>query len=234
MEQNRIPKGIRTAGQFAATSHPESSLSLTPPDQEVTPTKPWRPYELTENGDSTFTYNEAGAGTALEHKQPVTHTDIRRALRCPRGQGRVVDLNYVASRRDSVRDNIYEVVGPQSGAPLVIRIQDGFHVLQVTSGNVHVEVLDNFGGRTIVEDGVTAGVVVDGTNRYTVETRGSAQARVALSTESKVDVRATGTGAMYVTGGGPGCEILAKDGAVVHQDGNELDHLQVLRPNIWW
>lgn len=230
----RHPKGIPVGGQFAATAHSEPSLSLAATDPEVSPTKPWRPYELTDNTNGTFTYNEAGDERPLEHKQPVTRTEIRRALRCPRSQGRVVDLNHVTSRRDSAHDDIYEVAGPESGAPLVIRVQEGFHRLHVQSGNVHVEVLDNLGGSTVVEDGATASVVVDGDNRYTVETRGSANARVALSTESKVDVRAAGKGAMYVTGGGPGCEISAKDGAIVHQDGNELDRLPVLRPNIWW
>jgi hypothetical protein len=49
-------------------------------DPEVSPTKPWRPYELTDNGDGTCTYNEAGAQTVLEHKEPVTrHRDPTRA-----------------------------------------------------------------------------------------------------------------------------------------------------------
>jgi len=233
----RQPKGVPVGGQFAATAHAEPSLSLTAPDPEVTPAKPWRPYELTENGDGTFTCNEDGAETVLEHKEPVSRTDIRRALRCPRSQGRVVDLGYVSGRRNSPTDDVYEVAGPESGAPLVIRVQDGFHALHVKSGNVHVEVLGGFkslAGRTVIEDGARAGVVVDGDNKYTVETRGSAGARVALSTESNVDVRVTGKGAVYVTGGGRRCEINAKDGAIVHQDGPEENHLPVLRPKNWW
>jgi hypothetical protein len=232
----RQPKGVPVGGQFAATTHAEPSLSLAP-DPKVTPTKPWRPYELTGNGDGTFSYDEAGARTTLEHKEPVTRTEIRRALRCPRSQGRVVDLGQVPGRRNSPRDDIYEVAGPESGAPLVIRVQDGFHALHVKSGNVHVEVLGGFRsvpGRTVIEDGARAGVVVDGDNTYTVETRGSADARVALSKESNVDVRVTGKGAVYVTGGGRDCEINAKDGAVVHQDGPEEDRLPVNRPAIWW
>ncbi|MBG0738829.1 hypothetical protein IV500_05265 [Paeniglutamicibacter antarcticus] len=237
--ESRQPKGIPAGGQFAATTHTEPSLSLAAarPDPEVTPTKPGRPYELTDNGDGTFNYSDVGAETTLEHKEPVTRTDIRRALRCPRGQGRVVDLGRVPGRRNSPRDDIYEVVGPESGAPLVIRIQDGFHAIHVTSGNVQVEVLGGFmstAGRTVVEDGARAGVVVDDDHRYTIETRGSGSARVALSTQSNVDVRATGTGQMYVTGGGRRCEILAKDGVVVHQDGPEEDRLPVQRPAIWW
>jgi hypothetical protein len=233
----RQPKGIPVGGQFAATAHAEPSLSLTAADPEVTPTKPWRPYELTGNSDGTFTYDEAGDRTTLEHKEPVTRTEIRRALRCPRSQGRVVDLGQVPGRRSSPRDDIYEVAGPESGAPLVIRVQDGFHALHVKSGNVHVEVLGGFRsvpGRTVIDDGARAGVVVDGDNKYTVETRGSANARVALSKESNVDVRVTGKGAVYVTGGGRDCEINAKDGAIVHQDGPEMDRLPVHRPAIWW
>jgi hypothetical protein len=232
----RQPKGVPVGGQFAATAHAEPSLSLTP-DPEVSPTKPWRPYELSENSDGTFTYDEAGARTVLEHKEPVTRTEIRRALRCPRSQGRVVDLGQVPGRRSSPRDDIYEVAGPESGAPLVIRVQDGFHALHIKSGNVHVEVLGGFRsvpGRTVIEDGAAAGVVVDGDNKYTVETRGSARARVALSTDSNVDVRVTGKGFVYVTGGGRDCEINAKDGAPVFQDGPEENQLPVNRPNIWW
>jgi hypothetical protein len=205
--------------------------------QQVSPTKPWRPYELTDNGDGSFTYDDEGALAALEHKEPVTRTEIRRALRCPRSQGRVVDLIQAPGRRNSPRDDIYEVAGPESGAPLVIRVQDGFHALHIKSGNVQVEVLGGFRsvpGRTVIEDGASAGVVVDGDNKYTVETRGSARARVALSTDSNVDVRVTGKGFVYVTGGGRDCEINAKDGATVHQDGPEEDRLSVNRPNIWW
>ncbi|MET4143784.1 hypothetical protein [Arthrobacter sp. UYCo732] len=233
----RQPKGIPVGGQFAATAHAEPSLSLGTTDPEVSPTKPWRPYELTDNRDGTFTYAEDGAERILEHKEPVTRTDIRRALRCPRSQGRVVDLGQVPGRRNSPRDDIYEVAGPESGAPLIIRVQDGFHALHVKSGNVQVEVLGGFRsipGRTVIEDGARAGVVVDGDNKYTVETRGSANARVALSTTSNVDVRVTGKGAVYVTGGGRDCEINAKDGATVHQDGPEEDRLPVQRPAIWW
>jgi len=233
----RQPKGVPVGGQFAATAHAEPTLSLDATEPEVSPTKPWRPYELTENDDRTFTYDEAGTRTVLEHKEPVTRTEIRRALRCPRSQGRVVDLGRVPGRRDSIRDDMYEVAGPESGAPLVIRVQDGFHALHVKSGNVHVEVLGGFqslAGRTVIEDGARAGVVVDGDHKYTVETRGSANARVALSTESNVDVRVTGKGAVYVTGGGRRCEINAKDGAVVLQDGPDEDRLPVNRPTIWW
>jgi hypothetical protein len=232
----RQPKGIPVGGQFAATIHTEPSLSLAPVEPAATATRPLRPYELAENGNGTFTYNETGDRMTLEHREPVTRTDIRRALRCPRSQGRVVDLDRVSGRRSSPTDDIYEVVGPESGAPLVIRVQDGYHSLHVKSGNVHVEVLGGFRdvpGRTVIEDGARAGVVVDGDNRYTVETRGSADARVALSKESNVDVRATGTGDVHVAGGGPGCEISAKNGAVVHQDAEE-DCLPVQRPNIWW
>lgn len=233
----RQPKGVPVGGQFAATTHTEPSLSLTAPAPEVSPTKPWRPYELTDNGDGSFTYDEAGALVGLEHKEPVTRTEIRRALRCPRSQGRIVDLIQAPGRRNSTRDDIYEVAGPESGAPLVIRVQDGFHALHVKSGNVHVEVLGGFRsvpGRTVIEDGARAGVVVDGDNKYTVETRGSGSARVALSTESNVEVRATGVGRLYVTGGGRDCEILAKGDATVLQDGPEEDQLPVNRPNIWW
>ncbi|GAA4032653.1 hypothetical protein GCM10023063_14950 [Arthrobacter methylotrophus] len=233
----RQPRGVPAGGQFATTAHAEPSLSLAPVAPEVTPTRPCRAYELTENSDGTFTYDEAGGRIVLEHKEPVTRTEIRRALRCPRSQGRVVDLGRVPGRRNSPRDDIYEVAGPESGAPLVIRVQDGFHALHVTSGNVHIEVLGGFkgiSGRTVIEDGARAGVVVDGDNRYTVETRSSANARVALSKESNVDVRVTGTGAVHVIGGGRDCEINAKDGAVVHQDGPEEDWLPVTRPAIWW
>lgn len=232
----RQPKGVPVGGQFAATTHAEPSLSLGQ-GPDVTPTKPRRLYELAENGDGTFTYNEDGARTTLEHKEPVTRTEIRRALRCPRSQGRVVDLGRVTGRRSAPTDDLYEVVGPESGAPLVIRVQDGFHSLHIKSGNVQVEVQGGFRsvpGRTVIEDGARAGVVVDGTNKYTVETRGTGSARVALSKESNVEVRATGIGRLYVTGGGRDCEILAKDGAWVHQDGPEEDQLPVHRPAIWW
>ncbi len=233
----RQPKGIPVGGQFAATTHAEPSLSLTSAAPAADPTKPARPYELTDNGDGTFTFDEAGVAASLEHREPVTRTEIRRALRCPRGRGRVVDLIAVHGRRNSPRDDIYEVVGPESGAPLVVRINDGFHALHVMSGNVQVEVKGGFmsiAGRTVVEDGARAGVVVDGDNKYTVETRGTGAARVALSKDSNVDVRATGTGQMYVTGGGRDCEILAKGDATVHQDGPEEDRLPVQRPAIWW
>lgn len=221
-------------GQFAATAHSEPFLNLPVGTPVVTPN---RPYELTDNGDGTFTYNEAGAKITLEHKEPVTRTEIRRALRCPRSHGRVVDLGRVPGRRTSARDDLYEVVGPESGAPLVIRVQDGFHSLHVKSGNVHVEVLGGFRavpGRTVVEDGGRAGIVVDGDNKYTVETRGTGSAQVALSTTSNVEVRATGIGRLRVTGGGRDCEILAKGDATVLQDGPEEDWLPVQRPAIWW
>lgn len=230
----RQPKGIPVGGQFAASAHAEPSLTL---DQEATPTSPWRPYELSENGDGSFTYVQDGTETTLEHREPVTRTEIRRALRCPRSHGRVVDLIAVPGRRSSPRDDIYEVVGPETGAPLVVRIQDGFHALHVISGNVQVEVKGGFmsiAGRTVVEDGGRAGVVVDGDNKYLVETRGSGSARVALSTRSNVEVRATGVGRMHVIGGGRDCEILAKGDATVLQDGPEEGHLPVHRPAIWW
>lgn len=233
--------GTPDGGQFTATAHsdlvPALEATAMATEQVVSPTKPWRPYALTNNGDGTFTYDEDGAETVLEHKEPVTRTEIRRALRCPRSQGRVVDLGQVPGRRSSPRDDIYEVAGPESGAPLVIRVQDGFHALHIKSGNVHVEVQGGFRsvpGRTVIEDGASAGVVVDGDNKYTVETRGSARARVALSTDSNVDVRVTGKGLVYVTGGGRDCEINAKDGAPVMQDDPEEGRLPVNRPTTWW
>lgn len=229
----RQPKGVPVGGQFAAAAHAEPSLHLTP-DPEAAPTQPARPYELTDNGDGTFTYNAAGAATVLKHRQPVTRTEIPRAVRCTRSRGRIVDLSRVPGRRNSPWDDVYEVAGPDSGAPLVIRIQEGFHRLHVESGNVHIEVLKSFGGGTVVEKGASANVVVDGTSEYSIETRGTATAQVALSLEAKVEIRAAGKGTMHVTGGGPGCEISAKEGATVHQDGNELSHLPVPRPKVWY
>lgn len=230
----RQPKGITVGGQFAATHHSEPQLKLMTDDEGSQAARPVRRYELTKNDDGTIGYNEGGDRTTLERKEPVSRTEIRRALRCPRSHGRLVDLRHVTSRRFSARDDIYEVVGPESGAPLVVRIQEGFHRLHVQSGNVHIEVLDNIGGSTVVEDGATANVVVDGANKYSVETRGAATASVVLSPQSKVEIRATGTGTMYVRGGGPGCDISAKGDAVVLQDGKELGGLPVTRPSIWW
>ena len=228
--RNRQPEGIPTGGQFAATTHTEPSFSLTALEPEASPTTPRRQYKLKEDSGDTFTFDEAGTQTTLEYKTPATRSEVRRALHCPRGKGLVVDLHAVTGRRSSDRDDTYPVNGPESGAPLVIRIQGGYHRLQVQSGNVHVEVLGGFAatpGCTIVEDRATASVIVDGATGYMVETRGDANASVALSSKSKVRLRAAGTSTMRVTGGGPGCEIAATDGAAILQDEPEEGRLQL-------
>jgi hypothetical protein len=231
---SRQPAGLPVGGQFAATAHAEPGLTLISTGPVVSPTRPWRPYELADNGDGTFTFNNvAGAENVLKHRQPGTRSEIRRALSCPRSRGRVVDLNAAGGRRNSPSDDVYEVVGPDNGAPLVIRIHDGFHVLEITSGNVQVEVMGSFSGvpgRTTVCSGAEAGVIVDGDNEHVIENRGTGRARVALSTDARVRLRASGTGQTYVAGGGPECSITARNGAVVHQDGPEEGRLPVHRP----
>lgn len=122
--------------------------------------------------------------------------------------------------------------GPENGAPLVIRIQGGFHILDIRSGNVKVEVTGSFSGlpgRTIIGDGAQAQVVVDGDNEHTIVTQGTGTAHVLLSTQAMARIRATGTGQTTVAGGGPDCRITANIGAVVHQDGPEEGHLPVRR-----
>ena len=223
----RQPKGIPAGGQFAATSHSEAGLTL-PPAPTASATLPARPYQLTDDG--TATYKAGGTDLVLEGRRPATRTEIRRALSCPRSRGRVVDLNAAGGRRTSPADDIYEVVGPENGAPLVIRVRDGFHILDIRSGNVQIEVTGSFvgaPGRTLIGDGVHAGIIVDGDNEHNIVTQGTGSARIVLSAESRAHVRAIGTGETHVTGGGPDCRITANLGANVHQDGPEENRLPV-------
>lgn len=225
----RQPKGIPVGGQFASTAHAEAALTLTSAAQ-TSSTRPARPYQLEDNDDGTVTYTAGGAEMVLEHRRPATRSEMRRALSCPRSRGRVVDLVAAGGRRTSPADDIYEVNGPENGAPLVIRIRDGFHILDVLSGNVQVEVTGSFDGapgKTLIGDGVRAGIVVDGDNEHTIVTQGTGSATIILSAASRARVRAIGTGETHVTGGGPDCRITANVGATVHQDGPEENRLPV-------
>ncbi|QOD06102.1 hypothetical protein [Pseudarthrobacter sp. BIM B-2242] len=236
---SRQPEGIPTGGQFAATAHSDNVPALAgipaaPVDPSVSPTTPWRPYVITEDEDGALHYDDVTADWEMQHKEPRTRSEIRQALSCPRlagRQGRVVDLGFVTSRRNSTMDDDYDVVGPESGAPLVIRVNDGFHRLHVRSGNVQIEVKNGFGGGTTIHGG-DVGVVVDGQNKYFVETHGQARARIAMSTESRVRVWAQSTSAAYVTGGGDRCSLTAYDGATINQDGPEENRLHVRRPEL--
>lgn len=232
--QNRVHAGIPSGGQFAKTAHSDQVPSLggipiAPVDPAVDPTRPYRPYVITEDEDGALHYDDADSDYAMQHKEPVTRSEILRALSCPRlagRQGRVVDLDWVTSRRSSENDDRYDIVGPESGAPLVVRIKNGFHLLHVRSGNVHIEVEKSFGGGTNVHGG-TASIIVDGRNKYAVETHGEGKARVAISEQARVRVWAQGTSAAYVTGGGEHCTLTSYDGAVIHQDGPEENRLPV-------
>lgn len=236
--QNRVHSGIPTGGQYAATAHSDEVPSLggipvAAADPAVGPTHPWRPYVITRDEDGELHYDEVSSDWAMQHKEPVTRTEIRRALSCPRlagRQGRVVDMSNPPGRRFSESDDDYDVVGPASGAPLVIRIHDGNHRLHIRSGNVQVEVLHVFGGGATIYSGAQAGVVVDGTNKYSVDIEGSGRARIGLSEDSRVNVRANGTGASYITGGGENCSVTAGPQTTVHQDGPEENRLPVRRP----
>lgn len=44
-------------GTFTAVAHSDSVPSLQVPVPAVSPTRPWRPYDLTENADGTITYD---------------------------------------------------------------------------------------------------------------------------------------------------------------------------------
>lgn len=234
----RQPEGQPTGGQFAKTAHSDQVTALTgipvaPVDPAVDPAHPWRPYVITQDEDGGFHYDDASADWAMQHKEPVTRTEIRRALSCPRlagRQGRVVDMINPPGRRFSESDDDYDVVGPSSGAPLVIRIHDGNHRLHIRSGNVQVEVLHGFGGGVTVYGGAEAGIIVDGTNKYSVKIEGTGRARIALSEEARVNVRANGVGASYLTGGGDKCSVTAAASAMIHQDGPEERRLPVRRP----
>lgn len=229
MTQSRQPAGVPVGGQFATTAHAEPDLFLSPV-AVASPTKPAPPYQLADNDDGTVTYKASSNELVLEHKRPVTRTEMRRALSCPRSRGRVVDLVAAGGRRTSPADDIYEVVGPENGAPLVIRVRDGFHVLDVRSGNVQIEVTGSFDGapgKTLIGDGVRAGIIVDGDSEHTIVTQGTGSANIILSAESRARVRAIGTGETHVSGGGPGCRITANIGATVHQDGPKENHLPV-------
>jgi hypothetical protein len=236
--QNRVQPGVPTGGQYAATVHSDGVPSLgttlvRSPDPVVDPTHPWRPYTITQDEDGEFHYDEVRADWAMQQKEPVTRSEIIRALSCPRlagRQGRIVDLGYVPGRRNSENDDHYDVVGPASGAPLVIRIHDGFHLLHVRSGNVQIEVIRGFGGGVTIHDGAEAGVVVDGDNKYAITIEGTGRARVGLSEKAQANVRNEGTGASYVTGGGKRCTLTAGPRAIFNQDGPEENRLPVNRP----
>jgi hypothetical protein len=234
----RQPEGQPTGGQFARISHSDQvpalgGIPVAAADPAMDPAHPWRPYAITQDEDGELHYDDVTADWAMQHKEPVTRTEIRRALSCPRlagRQGRVVDLSNPPGRRFSERDDDYDVVGPASGAPLVIRVRDGLHRLHIRSGNVQVEVQGGFGGGVTVYGGAEAGIIVDGTNKYSVDIEGSGRARIGLSEEARVNVRANGTGASYLTGGGEKCSVTAAAGAMIHQDGPEENRLPVRRP----
>lgn len=194
----RQPEGQPTGGQFAKTAHSDQVPSLggipvAPVDPAVDPTHPWRPYAITQDEDGELHYDDVTADWAMQHKEPVTRTEIRCALSCPRltgRQGRVMDMSNPPGRRFSESDDDYDVVGPSSGAPLVIRTQDGIHRLHIHSGHVQVEVLGGFGGGVTVCGGAEAGIIVDGANKYSVDIERTSRARIVLSEEARVNVRA--------------------------------------------
>jgi hypothetical protein len=234
----RQPEGQPTGGQFAKTAHSDQvptlgGIPVAAVDPAVDPTHPWRPYVITQDEDGEFHYDDVSADWEMQQKEPETRSEILRALSCPRlavRKGRIVDLGYVPGRRNSENDDHYDVVGPSSGAPLVIRIHDGFHLLHVRSGNVQIEVLKGFGGGVTIHDGAEAGVVVDGANKYAITIEGTGRARIGLSEKARANVRNEGTGASYITGGGPSCTVTAYAGAVINQDGPEENRLPVHRP----
>ena len=233
--QNRVHAGVPTGGQFAATAHSDNVpvLGGITVDHAVDPSRPTKSYVITQDEDGELHYDDPDSDYAMQHREPANRSEARRALSCPRlagRQGRVVDLGDMPGRRASLNDDVYDVVGPESGAPLVVRIRTGFHHLRVLSGNVHIEVDHCWGGSTDVHGG-TADITVNGRNKYTVETHGEGKARVAMSVDSKARVYAHGTSAVYVTGGGDRCSLTAYKGATINQDGAEEDRLPVRRPD---
>ncbi|WP_427019392.1 hypothetical protein ACQCSX_22125 (plasmid) [Pseudarthrobacter sp. P1] len=232
----RQPVGIPAGGQFAPTSHAEPGISLATATgqpaqgaQDATTDRPWRPYELSPSPDGTILYDEGGLTTDCQHKVPATRSEARRALSAPRLQGRlgrVVDMGAMPGRTSSYYDDDYEVVGPTSGAPLVIRVSSGHHRFNIRSGRVHVEVSGGFDGGGVDVLGGDAGIVVDGDNSSRITVRDGAHARIALSEPSRVSIQALG-GTTYVTGGGPRSRVAAAKEATVHQDGPPENRLPV-------
>src|SRR4051812_33577832 len=89
------PAGTPDGGQFAKTAHSDTVpvlQGIPVADPAADPTRPYRPYVITEDEDGELHYDDPDSDYAMQHKEPVTRSEIVRALSCPRltgWQGRV-------------------------------------------------------------------------------------------------------------------------------------------------
>lgn len=220
--QNRQPPGRPTGGQYAATEHAESGVTLGQPAAIPAPPRPAavygpeRPWQY--DVDRGLYWDGEHEATPIEVSEPATRTMARRALSCPRlpkDKARLVVMHAMPGRRFSERDDCYKVVGPTSGQPLVVRVDSGLHMFEVESGNVRIEIAHSWGG-SVRATGGAVDVVVEGTNKQHIEFTDEATGSVRLSDECRGRVVTRSSGPVHVYGGGDR-QVWAYPGSDLHR-----------------
>lgn len=224
--RSRVRRGVSTGGQFATEIRTEDatvSLAAAPPATRNGVLYPPKSYTLDRTQDGV-TYNDSRGSWPMQTVEPTTHSEAKRALSTPGlrgGQGRIDDLFHGPSSNNST----YDVIGPKSGAPLVVNVHSGFHQLNVRGGNVDINVQPGtWGGSTEVHGG-RANITVNGSTKYHVEVHDQGDDgphAVRLSDDARVSVYVRSTrGATYVQGGHKTARVHVSPGATVNQDGPE-------------
>lgn len=180
---SRVSKGIPTGGQFAATNHGESIVSLGGPTGRA-------PAADFSEQDFWAEANRESGNADIVRKAPRTGSEAKRMLKNSRGEPdgriRMVSLDHGNAPKEAPGERV-EIVGPRDGRPILVRVSSGIPFLKVTSGKAIIYADSSWGNSVEVADGAEAIVVASPDRKVTVGVdEGGKAAQVCSSTENRM------------------------------------------------
>ncbi|WP_150109921.1 hypothetical protein [Crystallibacter crystallopoietes] len=173
IDQNRVRKGVREGGQFAATSHAEAGIWLTPQPVKTYLQRTASIRELFEQE-----YERLAGDTELERRYPDSKSETRRLLaqkRAERG-GKVRYVHLDAQNTPYTAHNEFLEVTSPKGRPVVVELAAGKPNLKATSGTAIIRANSVWGNSITVAEGATAVVVAEASSKVHVTVEGGSHA----------------------------------------------------------